>query len=84
MRALLAAATAALLIAAPAIADETTGTVAGWDPLAGILTLTDRTVWPLGTLVEADMPVAGNRITIQYQTAGEDGLTGIESFRLDR
>ncbi len=80
MRILLAAALAALT-AVPAVADETEGLVLAYDRKAAILVLTDLTVWelPANILVPADLG-AGDRVLLDYQTAGEDGLTAIDAL----
>lgn len=78
MRILVAAALAATVAAAPAFADETTGHVLAYDRQAGILVLTDLTVWelPADFLVPADLG-RGDRVHLVYASAGEDDLTAI-------
>ena len=78
MRILFAA--AFIVAAAPAFADATSGTVQSFDGKANILTLSDKTVWylPAG-LFPADTG-AGDRVAIDYTTAGEDGLVSIQSI----
>ncbi|WP_375260197.1 hypothetical protein [Citreimonas sp.] len=79
MRALLVS--AAILAAAPAFADETTGTILAFDRVAGIMVLEDKTVWELAAAAEIPEDlVAGERVTLVYATAGEDGLTRIDSI----
>ncbi|SDY49374.1 hypothetical protein [Citreimonas salinaria] len=79
MRALLLS--AALLAAAPALADETTGTILAYDRVAGLLVLEDKTVWELSASVTVPEDlVAGDRVRMVYTTAGEDGLTSIDSL----
>ncbi len=79
MRILIAA--VAIVAAAPAFADATSGTVRSFDGKANILTLSDKTVWylPAG-LFPADVTV-GDRIAIGYNTAGEDGIVSIDTIR---
>ena len=76
----LAAAFALVLPALPAQADETTGTVAHWDAASTTLTMADRTVWILGDAAPAAL-TPGQRVTILYQSAGEDGIAGIDAVR---
>lgn len=76
---------AVLLAAAPAHADETEGEILAYDRLANLLVMRDRTVWELGAelMVPADLK-SGDRVRLVYRTAGEDGITGIESLeRID-
>ena len=72
---------AALLVAAPAYADEVTGEILAYDRLANVLVMADRTVWELGAelLVPADLK-AGDTVRITYESAGEDGLTKIDAL----
>ncbi|TMV10117.1 hypothetical protein FGK63_03385 [Ruegeria sediminis] len=72
---------AALLAAAPALADEVTGTILAYDRVEGLIVLTDKTVWSL-ELIEAapEGLVAGDMIHIEYETAGEDGITKINAI----
>ncbi len=75
----------ALAAAAPASADETTGRILAYDRLANVLVMADRTVWtlPADLLVPADME-AGDRVRMVYGTAGEDGVTRMNSLtRID-
>lgn len=67
--------------AAPAQADETTGTILAYDRLANLLVLTDRTVWELSPdlLVPSDL-AAGDRVRIDFTAAGEDGISSIETL----
>ncbi|WP_323766902.1 hypothetical protein [Antarctobacter sp.] len=80
MRTLFAAAIA-VLFALPAVADETEGLVLAYDRKADLLVLTDKTIWqlPSGIDVPADLG-AGDRVLLSYETAGEDGLTAIDSL----
>lgn len=80
MRTLFAAAVA-VLFALPAVADETEGLILAYDRKANLLVLTDKTIWQLPP--EMDVPAdlgAGDRILLEYQTAGEDGLTAIDAL----
>jgi len=79
MRALLAA--VLLAAATPALADSTSGTVAGFNPATHTLTLGDRTVWmlPADTAVP-DGLAAGNRVVITYVTQSDNGWVKIVSI----
>lgn len=80
MRSVYAAALAAF-IAVPAIADETEGLVLAYDRQASVLILSDYTAWelPSDLLVPSDLR-AGDRVMIEYQSAGEDGLVMIDAL----
>ena len=79
MRHLLLSATL-IAAAAPALADETTGVLLAYDRLANLIVLQDRTVYELGDmLVPADLQ-SGDRITLVFQTAGEDGITKVQEL----
>lgn len=66
--------TALTLAAAPAFADSVTGTILAYDRQANILVFDDKTVWELGKLlVPADL-VAGDRVTLDYTSAGDNGI----------
>jgi hypothetical protein len=71
---------AALLAAAPAFADKTSGTVLAFDRVDGVIVLNDKTIWELGseTIVPEDL-AAGDIVTLVYQTAGEEGSTKVDS-----
>ncbi len=77
MRFLLVASLAASA-AFPVFADETAGVVTAFDPVKRTLVLNDKSVWGLGpdTVVDADLQ-PGQRVSISYATAGEDGITAI-------
>ena len=81
---LLAATAAALLAAAtPTLADETTGEILAFDRVAGVLVLTDKTVWEFGPDTVGPVELnRGDRVKIVYETAGEDGLTAIDEIIL--
>ncbi|PTX55752.1 hypothetical protein C8N43_0394 [Litoreibacter ponti] len=80
MRIVFAAALAASA-ALPAFADETEGHVLAYDRKAGIIVLTDKTVWevPGEISLPADLG-RGDRVLFEYETAGEDGLTALDAI----
>ena len=69
------------LIAAPAMADTTAGAVLAFDRKAGIIVLTDKTVWtlPAGLAVPEDL-VAGDRVQIDFTMKGDEGVTAINAI----
>lgn len=71
----------ATLTAVPVLADETSGVVLAYDRVDSILVLKDKTVWylPAEVSVPEDL-VAGDTVKLMYETAGEDGLTKIDSL----
>lgn len=70
----------AIFAAVPAFADSTSGTVRSFDAKANVLTLSDKTVWYLPSgLFPADADV-GDRIAIDYHSAGEDGIVSIDTI----
>lgn len=75
---------AATLIASSAmasLADETEGHVLAYDRKAGIIVLTDKTVWGLSDSLSLPEDLGrGDRVLIEYETAGEDGLTQIDEI----
>ena len=80
MRSFLAVVVAGSL-AAPAVADETEGLILSFDRVDRILVMTDLTVWELPETVETPADLGrGDRIQIEYATAGEDGLTAITAI----
>ena len=80
MRPILSSSLLLALIAAPAIADETTGEVLAYDRLANRLVLEDRTIWELGsTTVPTDL-AAGDVVTVEFTTAGDNGVGTIVSL----
>jgi hypothetical protein len=80
MRFLLAAALTATSGMA-CLADETEGHVLAYDRKAGIVVLTDKTVWRISDeLTLPDDLGRGDRVLIEYETAGEDGLTAIDEI----
>lgn len=74
--------TAALLLAAaPAIADEVSGTILAYDRVAGVIVMDDKTVWSMELIETApEGLVAGDTVKIMFETAGEDGMTKIDSI----
>lgn len=71
----------AVVAAFPAFADETEGLVEAFDRQANVLVLTDKTVWfvPEDIALPEDFG-RGDRVLIDYETAGEDGLTSIDGL----
>lgn len=72
---LLIASTLLATLAMPALADDTTGTVVAFDRVSNVLVLDDRSVWNIPA--EFPMPddlVAGDVITIDYQSNGDSGV----------
>ena len=69
------------LLVNPALGDEKEGTVQAFDRMDRILVLTDKTVWEIpGTIdVPADL-ARGDRVHLDYDSAGEDGITAITSM----
>ncbi|MHA3980090.1 hypothetical protein ACW9UR_20630 [Halovulum sp. GXIMD14794] len=80
MRVLLAA--ALLAVASPALADYTSGTVAGFDSRTNTLTLTDQTVWMLPkTTAVPEALTSGDRVIINFRSNADNGwdkVYGIE------
>ena len=74
---------AAMMAATPAVADEVTGTILAFDRYHRIIVMTDKTVWRLGeeTAAPAEM-MAGDVITIEYESAGEDGMIEITTIEV--
>jgi hypothetical protein len=68
-------------IAVPALADQTEGVVEAYDRVSHVIVLTDKTVWQMpGDLsVPADMG-RGDRVLIEFTSAGENGITGIRGL----
>lgn len=71
---------AIFLVATPALADETSGTVLAFDRQAHVIVMEDKTVWPLTdkTLVSDDL-VAGDIITIVFTSDGDNGVVSVDS-----
>ncbi|WP_425051744.1 hypothetical protein [Psychromarinibacter sp. S121] len=80
MRAILAA--SLLLAAAPALADQTSGTVALYDAASHQLTFTDHTVWYLPASLEMPLGVVpGDVLQINYTTNSDNGWQAIQTVR---
>lgn len=79
MRALLIA--LPLVLATPALADETSGTILAFDRAAKVIVLDDKTIWPIGDKTEvSDDLVAGDKVTILYVGGGDSGVASITSI----
>ncbi len=65
-----------VLIALPATADTVTGRVLSYDPEDFVLVLEDKSVWKLNnpSLVLPDDLAAGATVTIDCQSAGDEGF----------
>ncbi|MGJ8572055.1 MAG: hypothetical protein ACSHXI_15290 [Hoeflea sp.] len=73
------------LLATSALADTTGGVVVAYDRVDHVLVLDDKTVWdlaPAGDLVPEGLS-AGNRITIEYNSAGDSGVGKITAISVD-
>ena len=72
---------ALLLLAGPALADTTSGTILAFDRQADVLIMTDKTVWQLSpkTLIPADL-AAGDTVTISFTSLGDDGVASVDSL----
>jgi hypothetical protein len=69
-----------VLCAAPALADETEGTVLAFDRVANVLVLDDKTVWSLGAKTEVSPDLmAGDVVKIIYVGGGDAGIGPITS-----
>lgn len=67
----------------PAMADSTKGKILAYDRKAKIIVLSDKTVWTVeGSegVIPADL-VAGDQVEIDFESAGEDGLTKIDAMK---
>ena len=70
-----------LTAATPALADFANGTVASYDAATRTLVLDDKTVWQLGAdTVVPDMMTAGDKIIIDFTSAGDDGIASVQSI----
>ena len=68
----------AALLASPVVADETEGHIRAYDRVAGLIVLTDKTVWQLPA--DMDIPAdlgAGDRVHFEFDSEGEEGITKI-------
>jgi hypothetical protein len=61
--------------ALPALADDTTGTVVAYDRVSHVIVLDDRSIWevPADFALPTDL-IAGDRILIDYQSNGDNGV----------
>ncbi len=72
-----------LAFTAAALADSTTGTVSAYDRLAGVIVLTDKSVYSLDSAT-IDIPPnlsAGDKITIEFE-GDEDGISAINGITI--
>ena len=70
-----------LLLATPALADETAGTILAFDRVAKVIVLEDKTIWPVGEATElSEDLVAGDKVTIVYVGGGDTGVASITSI----
>lgn len=68
-------------LAPPALADQTEGLILSFDRVDRIIVLTDKTVWELPEELETPPDLGrGDRVLIDFDSAGEDGLTAIEAI----
>lgn len=69
--------------ASAALADSTEGTVVAYDRKAGIIVLEDKTIWTLEGSEATPPPdlKAGDSIKIEYESAGDDGVTKIDAVK---
>lgn len=76
---------ATLLTAFPAFADTVTDTVLAYDRQAGIIVLADKSVFTLtaSDAMEPEGLQAGDRVTITYDSLGEDGYGVIRTIVID-
>ncbi len=71
----------ATVLAVSAHADETEGHVMAFDRVAGIIVLTDKTVWQLSEKVSVpDDLVSGDRVLLEFASLGEEGVTSISAL----
>lgn len=69
-----------LAFAAPAIADEVTGTVLAFDRVDKIIILEDKTVWNVKSpeTMPEDLK-AGDSVRITFKSEGDSGTTAVNS-----
>lgn len=79
MRKLVLATSVVLAIAAPVLADQTTGVVQSFDAASGRLELQDRTIWTLPATLTLPVMAKGDRIDIIYTSAGEAGIVSVDN-----
>ena len=81
---LLALAAALTAIALPAVADSTSGTILAFDRVERIIVMTDKTVWELPQGLELpEKLMAGDRITIDFDSNGDSGVGSYNSITRD-
>ena len=69
------------LLATPALADSTTGTVLAFDRVDMILVMDDKTVWELPDTLELPEDLkAGDVITIDWDSNGDSGVGSYNSI----
>ena len=70
------------LVTAPSFADTITSRVMSYDKAAKVLVLSDKTIIPLNNpdLVIPDEVAAGVTVTIDYETAGDNGFVKAKKF----
>ncbi|SPH24373.1 hypothetical protein DEA8626_03424 [Defluviimonas aquaemixtae] len=67
--------------AAPAIADETSGTIIAYDRVDRIIVLDDKTIWTFGEKTELSPDLsAGDAVKIIYTGAADSGIGPIASI----
>lgn len=73
--------TAALgLVAVPAFADQSEGTILAFDRVAHVIVLTDNTVWNLPKdLAVPEGLVQGDEVVFEFESGGENGMVKILS-----
>lgn len=71
--------------AAAAAADSVTGTVLAFDRKANVLVLDDKSVFiiPKDSAQAPEGLKAGDKVTIEYPSEGEDGYSRIDEIRLE-
>jgi hypothetical protein len=71
-----------LAASAPAFADEVTATVIAFDRVDSVIVLDDKTVFNVTTPdVIPDGLKAGDTVTIDYKSDGDNGVTAINSIK---
>ena len=79
-----ALAAALALTALPAFADSTSGTILAFDRVERIIVMTDKTVWEIPQTVELpDKLMAGDKITIDFDSNGDNGVGSYNSITRD-
>lgn len=69
------------LLAGPALADSTTGTILAFDRVSLILVMEDMTVWQISAdAKKPDDLVAGDTVKITYTSAGDNGVASVQSL----